>query len=484
MPVGTGTPIIPQAQLDLGPAGWFRPEPENPPGNQLRVKAGFAYRGAFDVLDQFSGGDQLTAGFASVVSGAGFKRYDLVYIDATGNAVILQGNDVAVASPAYNGAPGFNLGPDLPDAAVPVAYVLVDEIGAVTVDVGDVFQINGMFSIARDIFGYLIDKGLFGSPPAGLTDDVSALFAAETPGGNATTRGVVTTPPENFVHLNDQNGDEIKHSTGARMYGRITEAASVWTLSYYYLDAAGAEQTMDPSVNADVAPTDVRLVGVPKAFSKNDPNRPLFDSAVSRLSDQVVGTIPTGTSTVEGKLQIASDGSQTGAAVALGTNDARTGAVRGRANAGAVSTHEDIVRLIAGSGITVGLVQAGGELQFTITSTGSAPGGIDNFAYGAFGAVGVMAVATGWTPRIMFAIQNSGGLNENHSFGVGASTYTTGVPPQNSFHLSVSISVFGAGAGAGADVIPGWSCTVFSNVQVSISGGGINSGWLIAFGGT
>ena len=43
MPTGAGVPIIPQAQLELGPAGWWRPEPENPAGNQIRVKAGVAF---------------------------------------------------------------------------------------------------------------------------------------------------------------------------------------------------------------------------------------------------------------------------------------------------------------------------------------------------------------------------------------------------------------------------------------------------------
>ena len=59
-----------QRQVDLGAAAFFRPEAENPAGNQIIVRAGFAYRGAFEVLDQFTGGDQTSAGFASV-GGAG-----------------------------------------------------------------------------------------------------------------------------------------------------------------------------------------------------------------------------------------------------------------------------------------------------------------------------------------------------------------------------------------------------------------------------
>lgn len=227
-----------------------------------------------------------------------------------------------------------------------------------------------MFPVIRTVDGFLVDKGLFGGAPAGLTDDVTAMFAGESPGGDATTVGVVTSAPLNYVRAVDQAGDEILHSTGARMYLRLTEAAGTWTATYHYLDAAGAEQTMDPSTDtAGAAPTDLRLVGVPKVFSTNDPARPLFPSDVARLSDQVVGDIPTGTATVLGKLKIGSDGSTTAADLALGTTDARTGAVKGRANAGAVSGFQQVIRLIQGANMTVALVEAGGEQQFTLAAT-------------------------------------------------------------------------------------------------------------------
>lgn len=297
---------IPQRQLDLGAAGFFRPEPETPPGNQVVVKAGFAYKGAFLVIES---GDQTSAGFASV-SGAGFKRYDLVYLDSSGVVQNLQGNEVAVAAPAFDGAPGFNLGPALPDQIVPTAYVLVDEPGAVTVVASDIFQITGFIKIDRDLDGYLVDKGLFGSPPAGASDVVTALFAGETPGGSATVRGVVTAPPGNYVDLLDQKGDQLLVSqpagSPARGFGRLTEAAGVWTLTYLFVDSTGSETSFDPSSDLEAVPSDVRLVGVRKVFSRNDPSRPLFDSAVGRLSDQVVGDIPTATLTVEGKVRSAS----------------------------------------------------------------------------------------------------------------------------------------------------------------------------------
>lgn len=360
---------IQQRQLELGAASFFRPEAETPPGNQIVVKAGFAFRGAFGVEDQFTTGDQTTAGFASVTL-AGNKRYDLVYIDASGAVQILQGNEVAAASPAYDGAPGFNLGPDMPDQAVPVAYVEVTETGAVTVDAADITQITGFVSISRELDGFQVDKGLFGAAPTGNSDDVSALFASDISGGSSSQRGVITAPPLNFVTIVDQDGDElIRTADGSQVYGRITEAAGTWTLTYF-ANVAGVETAVDVDTDITTSPTDLRLIGVPQVYSRNDPTRPLFYSNVARLSDLAAADIPVATNAIQGKVRIESDGSSTGADLALGTSDARTGAVQGRANAGAVSGYQPVVRLIQGANITIALVEAGGELQFTISAAG------------------------------------------------------------------------------------------------------------------
>lgn len=292
---------IPERQLDLGAASYFKVVTEATPGNQAKVRPGFLYAGGHSIIDRLTAGDQTTAAFAPVL--AAQQRYDLIYLSILGAATILQGNAVAFGSPVFDGAPGFNLGPPMPDQALPLAYVFVDETGAVVVDTADIIPIGGQFQVTRDLDGHLVDKGSLGAPPAGLSDVVTTLFAAELPGGGTAVAGVVTAAPLNYTRLLDQAGDEILHNTGARMYGRLTEAAGVWTLAYHYVDAAGAEQTMDPSADTDgPAPTDLRLVGVPKVFSRNDPNRPLFPSDVSRLSDQIAGDIPLATLTVPGKV--------------------------------------------------------------------------------------------------------------------------------------------------------------------------------------
>ena len=288
---------IPQRQLDLGPAGFFRAEPETPAGNQVVVKAGFLYAGSHRVYDRSTAGDQATAGFASV-SGPGFKRYDLVYLDATGAALIAQGNEVALAAPIYNGAPGFTSGPDMPDQAIPVAYVYIDESGAVTVTASDITAITGIFPIDRHLDGYYVDKGLLGSAPTGVSSVVTTLFAGESQLGSVSppyTKGVVTAAPDNYVHLLDQKRDEIRHqATDSKVYGRITYAASVWTLSYYFTDSSGAETAIgDISTDTTLGIgglTNVRLAGVPKIFARADTTRPMFQLMV--LADQVAGNTP------------------------------------------------------------------------------------------------------------------------------------------------------------------------------------------------
>lgn len=70
-------------------------------------------------------------------------------------------------------------------------------------------------------------------------------------------------------------------------------------------------------------------------------------------------------------------------------------AVKGRADAGPVSGVQPVVRLISGTDIAVSLVEAGGELQFTIASSGS--GTFPGFGTGtptADGGAGAQGVST------------------------------------------------------------------------------------------
>jgi len=71
---------------------------------------------------------------------------------------------------------------------------------------------------------------------------VTASFAGKTAGGNNTTSGVATTSPQNKVVLiRADNGEIVTDDQGTQVYGRLTEAAGVWTITYYTTDGAGGE---------------------------------------------------------------------------------------------------------------------------------------------------------------------------------------------------------------------------------------------------
>lgn len=77
---------------------------------------------------------------------------------------------------------------------------------------------------------------------AGLNDNVTTVFSAETPGGGVAAVGVPTTAPYNKVELRTSPGeDQIEEPGGRKVYGRVTESSGTWTLTYYYEDSLGVE---------------------------------------------------------------------------------------------------------------------------------------------------------------------------------------------------------------------------------------------------
>lgn len=95
-----------------------------------------------------------------------------------------------------------------------------------------------------------------------VTTPITTLLATAGQGGVSVPlqvagaspgQGVITSAALNRSSINlNTSGDQIENNNNL-VYGRITEAAGVYTLSYFYRDAAGAEQahTMGSSVNID-----------------------------------------------------------------------------------------------------------------------------------------------------------------------------------------------------------------------------------------
>ncbi len=77
---------------------------------------------------------------------------------------------------------------------------------------------------------------------SGLSTVVTTEMSGKTAGGSDTVLGVVTTAPYNKVILRQGTGantdDAYLDTLGNVVYGRLTEAAGVWTLTYYSLVAA------------------------------------------------------------------------------------------------------------------------------------------------------------------------------------------------------------------------------------------------------
>lgn len=285
-----GLDVIPQRQLDIGAASWFRADANSPANNQVSIKAGWAHIAGDAIIDKFSGGDQQTAAFA-VVAG-GHERWDLITLSVAGAPVITQGTAQVSPATPFAGAPGQSTGPDAPDQ-FPIAYVHVTETVTVVVIQADITPVSGLVELRRALEGHFIDFGSTGGAPTGSSTIVTAVFAGAT-SSSGTARGVVTSAPNNVVRLRDQNNGVIKHTSGSEIFGRLTFAAAVWTLTYKYFDAAGAEQTVGniATDTATTTPTNMRLISVPQIFSRDETARPLFDQTRAAPAGVQPGTNP------------------------------------------------------------------------------------------------------------------------------------------------------------------------------------------------
>ncbi len=132
----------------------------------------------------------------------------------------------------------------------------------------------------------------------GLSDDITASMTGETSGGGASTEGVVTSAPYNRCEIRDKlAGDKIETGTGELVYGRITESAGTWTLTYYYTDSSGVEQTHS------LASQNIRIY-YREVFSSA--NRPTFSSDAAFIDSlDLTADITDATATQPGKVSIA-----------------------------------------------------------------------------------------------------------------------------------------------------------------------------------
>jgi hypothetical protein len=218
-----------------------------------------------------------------------------------------------------------------------------------------------------------------------------------------------------------------------------------------------------------------------------------FTSAKSNfnalLSSEAPGgtTVGAATTSDPGIVQLINDGVTATAGQVLDSTDARIGAVKGRAGSGAVSGFQQVVRIIAGAGAGISLVEAAGELQFTITASGVGTGlgginqNVSNSATG--GGVTTLSVVPGFEPRIGFVVTNyPAGIGAGASFGVFAGTATALALYHEANALGGGFMTVGSGD-TYVNVNGGWTCTAFASSGVTISGGAVTSAYMMVLGG-
>ncbi len=121
---------FPSRQLDLGSVQYFEVLPEEIPGNQVLVRAGWLKNEKVMV----SKPQQTTVAF-SPTAAINQVRWDLVYLDLLGNVTVLPGVNQPSSAPEFTGAPN-----PLP-YTLPLAHILITEAGSVTVTQDDITSI-------------------------------------------------------------------------------------------------------------------------------------------------------------------------------------------------------------------------------------------------------------------------------------------------------------------------------------------------------
>lgn len=149
-------------QLSIGMADWFRPYAESiAPFNQIEVDAGVFFNKGTQATYLKTTAQASTPPFGLV--GPGTYRYDLVYLDELGVPRSFPGTAQALPIVPWTGAPGQPgyAGPSIPANAFPIAYVLVDEVGAVIVIEADITDIRANFAQTQmAVAGDLVADGV------------------------------------------------------------------------------------------------------------------------------------------------------------------------------------------------------------------------------------------------------------------------------------------------------------------------------------
>lgn len=117
--------------------------------------------------------------------------------------------------------------------------------------------------ILKILAGYVRTEGITANGSSvDITSDITTTLAtagfegnpvAVTPSPDVASPGIIVTPGFNRIEIYDNTTKEKFTELSNEVYGRLTEAAGVYTLSFFYLD--GGSET----VYAFTAPTDIDI---------------------------------------------------------------------------------------------------------------------------------------------------------------------------------------------------------------------------------
>lgn len=156
--------------------------------------------------------------------------------------------------------------------------------------------------------------------PSATSMVVTTQMSGKTPGGDATTKGIITTAPSNLVKLFDVNRDSFLDPSGDKVYGRITESGGVWTLSFYVFNEGAGEVAFDMTPHSGAT-----IIWYVQEVHSLD-SYPVADPMFAVQSDQIAGEVPDATTTVKGKVELATDGENAPNVVVQGNDSRLTGA--------------------------------------------------------------------------------------------------------------------------------------------------------------
>lgn len=138
---------------------------------------------------------------------------------------------------------------------------------------------------------------------SGTSVNITSNMSGKSPNGSSSSVGVLTGAPDNQTFIVDSvSGDPIEDTNGAQIYGRITYASGVWTLSFYSL-VAGVETAYSlPSTNILVLYREIFDQATRPTISSHPALAAKVDvtSTIPDASPSVAGKVSTGTQSFAG----------------------------------------------------------------------------------------------------------------------------------------------------------------------------------------